>query len=137
MVPIVQHSYLGGPLQSCHLYLSFTSVCSSTTNTRIERPWVEVGSQFARQWRAFFMRLERIHCLNADDPDHLWLLHFLFLDDLNRDCQQFVNEWNHHPISGRGRDQTPSVSHPGPFARCSSDHFLYTGYAILRHGFAR
>jgi hypothetical protein len=27
---------------------------SSTFNTRIERLWVEVGSQFARRWRAFF-----------------------------------------------------------------------------------
>ncbi|KAJ6592418.1 hypothetical protein B0H19DRAFT_917321 [Mycena capillaripes] len=27
---------------------------SSTRNTRIERLWVEVGTQFARRWRAFF-----------------------------------------------------------------------------------
>jgi ABC-type Fe3+ transport system permease subunit len=28
----------------------------STHNTRIERLWVEVGTQFARAWRAFFIR---------------------------------------------------------------------------------
>jgi hypothetical protein len=32
----------------------------STRNTRIERIWSEVGSQFARAWRAFFLRLERL-----------------------------------------------------------------------------
>ena len=31
---------------------------SSTHNTQIERLWVEVGTQFARSWRAFFFRLE-------------------------------------------------------------------------------
>lgn len=31
---------------------------SSTRNTRIERLWLEVGTQFARAWRAFFSRLE-------------------------------------------------------------------------------
>ena len=83
---------------------------SSTKNTRIERLWVEVGSQFARQWRAFFTRLERLHGLDVGDARHLWLLHILFLDDLNHDCQEFVREWNHHPISGRAQNQTPSVS---------------------------
>ncbi|KAJ7202108.1 hypothetical protein GGX14DRAFT_370642 [Mycena pura] len=40
---------------------------SSTHNTRIERLWVEVGSQFARSW-----------------------------------------QWNCHPISGEGHDQSPN-----------------------------
>ncbi|KIO01839.1 hypothetical protein M404DRAFT_149003 [Pisolithus tinctorius Marx 270] len=35
---------------------------SSTRNCRIERLWVEVGSQFARRWRAFFARLECWNC---------------------------------------------------------------------------
>ncbi|KAE9386033.1 hypothetical protein BT96DRAFT_960656 [Gymnopus androsaceus JB14] len=52
---------------------------SSTHNTRIERLWVEVGSQFARRWRAFFTHLEHIHCLKRKNPHHLWLIHHLFL----------------------------------------------------------
>ncbi|KAI9568349.1 hypothetical protein HD554DRAFT_2022330 [Boletus coccyginus] len=72
----------------------------STHNTRIERVWVEVGTQFARRWRAFFTRLEGLHMLNPCDPNHLWLLHVLFLDAINDDCQRFRDEWNHHPISG-------------------------------------
>jgi hypothetical protein len=31
---------------------------SSTHNTRIERLWVEVGTQFAQRWRGFFSQLE-------------------------------------------------------------------------------
>jgi len=40
--------------------------------------------------------------LNPGDPNHLWLLHSLFLDDIDKDCQVFHDEWNCHPISGPG-----------------------------------
>ncbi|KAJ7149101.1 hypothetical protein C8R46DRAFT_916476, partial [Mycena filopes] len=82
----------------------------STNNTRIERLWVEVGSQFARRWRAFFYRLEALHGLDRTDPHHLWLLHLLFLDLINMDCANFRAEWNCHPISGEGHDQSPEAS---------------------------
>ncbi|KAJ6597751.1 hypothetical protein DFH09DRAFT_1304518 [Mycena vulgaris] len=81
----------------------------STRNTRIERLWVEVGTQFARRWRAFFTRLGRIHGLDRKNPGHLWLLHRLFLTELNDDCHEFQDEWNLHPISGRmTSDQSPA-----------------------------
>ncbi|KAJ6511625.1 hypothetical protein DFH09DRAFT_941989, partial [Mycena vulgaris] len=80
----------------------------STHNTRIERLWVEVGSQFARRWRAFFYRLEALHNLDRTNPNHLWLLHYLFLDMINRDCDEFQAEWNSHPISGAGHDESPN-----------------------------
>lgn len=82
---------------------------SSTRNTRIERMWVEVGTQFAYRWRAFFTRLERRHQLDPSNPAHLWLLHLLFLDALNADCDEFRTQWNHHPISGKGKDRSPLV----------------------------
>ncbi|KLO16315.1 hypothetical protein SCHPADRAFT_914084 [Schizopora paradoxa] len=81
----------------------------STRNVRIERLWVEVGSQFARRWRAFFTRLERLFGLKADDASHLWLLHYLFLNLINEDCKDFQAEWNDHPISGpEAKNQSPS-----------------------------
>ncbi|KAJ7658200.1 hypothetical protein DFH06DRAFT_990482, partial [Mycena polygramma] len=81
----------------------------STRNTRIERLWVEVGTQFARRWRAFFTRLGRLYRLDRKNPSHLWLLHRLFLPDINDDCRDFQDEWNLHPISGRlTNDQSPA-----------------------------
>lgn len=82
---------------------------SSTFNTRIERLWVEVGSQFARSWRAFFLRLERLHHLDRKNPHHLWLLHRLFLDSINDDCRAFQEDWNTHPIAGEGHNKSPAV----------------------------
>ncbi|KAJ4494727.1 hypothetical protein C8J55DRAFT_416387 [Lentinula edodes] len=81
---------------------------ASTGNTRAERTWPEVGSQFARAWRAFFFRLERVHGLQRNNPNHLWLLHNLFLSSINEDCDSFVQNWNSHPISGKGHDKTPN-----------------------------
>ncbi|KAF8162523.1 hypothetical protein K438DRAFT_1618343 [Mycena galopus ATCC 62051] len=81
----------------------------STRNTRIERLWVEVGTQFARRWRAFFTRLGRLHRLDRKNPSHLWLLHQLFLVAINKDCRDFQEEWNLHPISRRNtNDQSPA-----------------------------
>lgn len=86
-------------------------ISSSTHNTRIERLWVEVGTQFARRWRAFFTRLERLYHLDVTNPGHLWLLDILFLDQLNEDCDAFVLDWNQHGISGsETRNQAPVVS---------------------------
>ncbi|KAJ7189050.1 hypothetical protein C8R46DRAFT_877303, partial [Mycena filopes] len=82
---------------------------SSTHNTRIERLWVEVGVQFARRWRAFFTRLGDLHSLDRKNPHHVWLLHRLFLGNINEDCRAFQSQWNAHPISGRGaQDQSPA-----------------------------
>ncbi|KAJ3505025.1 hypothetical protein NMY22_g17726 [Coprinellus aureogranulatus] len=80
---------------------------TSTHNTRIERLWVEVGTQFARAWRAFFTRLERLHRLNRNQHGHIWLLHRLFLLEINEDCEAFTLNWNNHPISRRGNEHTP------------------------------
>ncbi|KAJ7469655.1 hypothetical protein FB451DRAFT_1038561 [Mycena latifolia] len=96
---------------SCTILISvvFDNWHRSTRNTRIERLWVEVGTQFARRWRAFFTRLGRLHKLDRKNPGHLWLLHKLFLTELNEDCQEFQDEWNLHPISGRlTSDQSPA-----------------------------
>jgi hypothetical protein len=71
---------------------------------------VEVGTQFVRQWRGFFDRLENIHHLNIQNPGHIWLIHYLFLDDLNKDCAEFQGNWNHHPVSRFGHEKTPAAS---------------------------
>ncbi|KAK1220201.1 hypothetical protein PQX77_017052 [Marasmius sp. AFHP31] len=63
---------------------------SSTRNTRIER------------------LLEAIHSLKRSNRNHIWLIHYLFLDSINQDCQTFREEWNTHPISGEGHNMSPN-----------------------------
>jgi len=83
---------------------------TSTRNTRIERLWGEVGSQFARRWRGFFQRLEREYYLDRHNPHHLWLLQELFLGELQQDCTRFLEDWNRHGVSGLANGQSPEVS---------------------------
>ena len=102
-----------GEREFIHCYVHKTLILwwigRSTHNTRIERLWLEGGRHFARGWRAFFTRLERLHFLDRNDPHHLWLLHQLFLDDIQDDCNKFCNHWNRHPLSGKGENMCPLV----------------------------
>jgi hypothetical protein len=114
--------YVGKVFKEIYLleFTILTSSQSSTHNTRIERLWVEVGRNFCRYWRAFFMRLERLHHLDRRNPHHLWLLHTLFLQDINDDCQQFIEEWNAHPLSGSDtNNSSPNVSFLTVFLFCT------------------
>ena len=96
-------SFLWGSWVSYYLiYIVLIGKGSSTRNSRIERLWVEVGSQFARPWKAFFTRLENLHGLQRNNTPHLWLLQHLFLPEINTACVVFQNKWNCHPISNTG-----------------------------------
>ncbi|KAF8595195.1 hypothetical protein BDV93DRAFT_457440, partial [Ceratobasidium sp. AG-I] len=80
----------------------------STHNQRIERLWLDVGKQFGRPWKAFFLRLENQHLLDRTNRQHLWLLQHLFMDQINDDVAIFREHWNLHGVSGpRTNDQTP------------------------------
>ena len=64
-----------------------------------------------RRWKAFLLRLEKMHKLDAANEQQRWLLHFLFLDMLNEDLQKFRTEWNLHGISSsRMENKSPIVS---------------------------
>ena len=91
--------------------LSLSITIRSTSNTRIERLWVESGRHFVRLWRGLFTRLERYHRLNRRDPEHIWVLHFLFMSEIQQDCDEFMRDWNSHPLSGRGHNTSPLVCH--------------------------
>ena len=52
---------------------------SSVHNTRSERLWVDLVNDLSAKWKKYFQDLETHHGLNAEDGDHTWLLHYLFL----------------------------------------------------------
>lgn len=102
----------------------------SVFNTRIERLWVELGRFFGRLWNAFFRRLEALHHLNRKDPRHLWLVHRLFLDAINRDCQEFTEVWNNKPLGTKGVGLSPDVRQPNSCACFTLTETL----GIISHG---
>ena len=75
----------------------------SVHNIRIERLWVEVGRIIVAKWKPFFESLEDYYGLRLDSAAHLWLLHHLFLDQLNHDIQGWAEHWNSHVMRLKGQ----------------------------------
>ena len=58
----------------------------SVYNSQIERVWYDVTKGFGEKWKEFFTDLEANEGLDVDNPAHLWLLHHLFLNNINQDA---------------------------------------------------
>lgn len=85
-----------------------TCAYRSVHNTRIERLWYDVTHGFGKKWKDFFISLEASHGLNPSVPEHIWLLHHLFLSAIDRDAQEWAEAWNSHQLQIRGeRSRSP------------------------------
>jgi hypothetical protein len=81
----------------------------SVHNIRIERLWVDVTAQVGATWAELFLMLEVGHGLNINNPNHIWLLHYLFLGTLNAQLEFFAQGWNHHRIQiQHGPNRSPA-----------------------------
>lgn len=71
-------------------------------NVRIERLWGDVTVSFGAKWADIFTELELQHGMDINNRAHTWLLHELFLPDINADADFFVETWNNHSLQIRG-----------------------------------
>lgn len=68
-------------------------------NIRIEHLWVDITVGFGGKWKIFFEVLEAHDGLNPDNDAHIWLLHHLFLDQINSDAETWMATWNQHVLA--------------------------------------
>ncbi|KAJ7192972.1 hypothetical protein GGX14DRAFT_537671 [Mycena pura] len=92
----------------------------SVHNIRIERLWVDWTRGVGKKWYNFFFELEGSYGLIVDNTAHLWLLHHLFLAELNQDALEWADSWNCHKVSMDG-------------ARRQSPHEMFT-FGLLEYG---
>ena len=80
----------------------------SIHNSQVERIWYDVTEGFGGKWKDFFIDLEANEGLDFNKHAHIWLLHHLFLDDINHDALAWAETWNSHKLQIRGEcQQTP------------------------------
>lgn len=73
-------------------------------NTRSEWLWFDLVNDLSQKWKVFFQDLETHHRMNAEAGDHIWLLHYLFLEELNCELKQWAKGWNHHKMQLKGEE---------------------------------
>ncbi|KAJ7079611.1 hypothetical protein B0H15DRAFT_787869 [Mycena belliarum] len=74
----------------------------SVHNIRIERLWVDYTSGIGHKWVDFFFELELYYGLCHDNPAHIWLIHHLFLHQINEEVQGWADAWNSHKMRLEG-----------------------------------
>ncbi|KAM6488918.1 hypothetical protein JOM56_012674 [Amanita muscaria] len=80
----------------------------SVHNTRIERLWVDVVHDLSSKWKGLFEDLESFQGLNIEQAGHLWLLHHLFLKEMNAELEEWMRGWNSHKMQIKGHpNQSP------------------------------
>ena len=74
----------------------------SVHNQRIERLWRDVFQSCLVIFYQIFYRMEDLHILNVDNDIHMFCLHYIYLPRINCAIWQFLEAWNHHPLSTMG-----------------------------------
>ena len=116
----------------------------SVHNQRIERLWRDVFSECTSYYYALFYALEDSGVLDPQNEVDLFALHFVFLEEIQQELDQFKDSWNHHRMR-TCQNRTPtqqwilglrnySLNHPNDPAITGlvndlvSCNFFYNGY---------
>ncbi|XP_057311502.1 uncharacterized protein LOC130649269 [Hydractinia symbiolongicarpus] len=78
----------------------------SMHNQRIERLWRDLVIQVVDYFKGIFYFMEQQEMLDPVNDVDLYALHSVFLPRINRACEEFVKQWNNHPLSTEG-NRTP------------------------------
>ena len=68
-------------------------------NQRIERLWRDVNRAVISRFLNIVLYLEHVQWLDPDNEIHLMALHLTYIPIINQAIEQFVDEWNNHPLS--------------------------------------
>lgn len=80
---------------------------SSVHNQRIERLWNDVWRGTVNCYYDLFSFMERQGILIADNDEHIYALHYVFIPRIKQGCENFRAYWNNHGIR-TARFKTPN-----------------------------
>lgn len=73
----------------------------SVHNQRIERLWLDVHTFIVSHFKNIFYYLESVQLLDPNSETDIYALHYVYIPMINRAVDQFILQWNNHPISGQ------------------------------------
>jgi hypothetical protein len=94
----------------------------SVHNQRIERLWRDVRQTVVRHFASVFRFLEEEQILDPLNDYHVCVLHYIFLPRINIALEEFVIDWNNHPISTEGNRSPNQLWHSGMRSLLYSNH---------------
>ena len=71
----------------------------SVHNQRIEHLWYDVNWVIVSHFLNIFLFLEHSGILDPTDGVHLFCIHLVYIPLINNVINQFIGQWNNHPIS--------------------------------------
>ena len=95
---------------------------TSVHNQRIERLWVDLRRVLISYYIRLFSHLESAGVLDRLNEEHLFALHYVFLPRINRGIDEFILDWNNHPLSSAGNRSPLSVWHSGVTSSINSQY---------------
>jgi hypothetical protein len=94
----------------------------SVHNVRVERLHRDVHSGVLCHYALLFTFMEEEGLLNVDSEEHLLALQEVFIPRINRSLNEFVNQWNSHPVSSAGHQSPEQMFITGSLNSATSIH---------------
>ena len=112
---------------------------SSVHNCIVERTHKDVYAAVLCHFAEIFDRMERDGLLDPLNDVHLYALHFVCIPRINKSLEEFVRQWNNHPISmennlsplqmyAQGTLQNMHSGHTGVDSILSEADMVYYGF---------
>lgn len=89
------------------------SFIAGVHNQRIERLWADVNRVVSDLYRQLFQYMEQTRILDSTNEAHIWALHYVFLGRIQQCANEFVQQWNHHPLSSAQSSSPLALWHTG------------------------
>ena len=94
----------------------------SVHNQRIERLWADLRRVLVAYYIRLFSHLENVGVLDALNECHLLALHYVYIPRINRALNEFMEDWNNHPLSTEGSRSPLSLWHSGVTSLINSQY---------------